>query len=69
MERSGLSTLGLRSWNEVDLVHLACEDGTKWTKYPWLAKMERSGLSSFGLRSWDEVDLVPFVCKDGLKLT
>ena len=38
MERSELSTLGLRrcirTWNEVDLIPLACEDayayGTKW---------------------------------------
>ena len=58
MERSGLTTLGLRGhvWNEEDVVSLACEGkyGAKWTKYHWLsnARMERSGLSTLGLSRW-----------------
>ena len=53
MERSGLSTLGLRrcirTWNEVDLVPLACED---------TYAQNEVGLQRC-IRTRNEVDLVP----------
>ena len=63
MERSGLSIFGLRRYTR---------NGTKWTKYIWLAKiqkpLEQTRLSLFGLRRythvWNEVDLVYLAYED-----